>query len=99
MEDYDTLGWQGLVYIGGSVNPEPSDQTDLKERRRCNLGGGAEPRFEGGADRWAQGARRPASGAGWPHMAATCPPLRWFAFWSLLESSYVGFATDKRDLL
>ena len=30
---------QGLVYIGQSINSGPSDQTDLKERRRCNLGG------------------------------------------------------------
>jgi hypothetical protein len=27
----DALGWQGLVYIGESVNPEPSDQTDFKK--------------------------------------------------------------------
>ena len=38
------------VYIGGSINSEPSDQTDLKERRRCNLGGSGEPTFEGEAD-------------------------------------------------
>ena len=44
------------VYIGGSINSGPSDQTDLIERRRCNLGGSGEPTFEGGADRWAQGA-------------------------------------------
>ena len=90
---------QGLVYIGWSINSEPSDQTDLKERRRCDLGGGGEPTFEGGADRWAQVAERPAGGADWPHMATTCPPLRWFALWSLLESSHAGFAADKRDLL
>ena len=35
-------GWQGLIYIGRSVNPEPSDQTDLNKRRRYNLGGGGE---------------------------------------------------------
>ena len=43
----------GLVYIGQSVHHEPLDQTDLKERRRINLGGGGEPTFEVGADRWA----------------------------------------------
>ena len=48
-------GGQGLVYIGQSVNSGSSNQTDLKERRRCNLGGGGEPTFEGGTDRWAQG--------------------------------------------
>ena len=90
---------QGTVYIGWSVNSGPSDQTDLKEQRRCNLGGGGEPTFEGGANRWAQGARRPIGGASQPHMEATYPPLRWFAFWSLLESSHANFATDKRDLL
>ena len=72
----------GLIYIGWSVNFGPLDQTNLKERRRCNLGGGGEPTFEGGAD-----------------MAATYSALRWSAFWSLLESSHVGFAVDKRDLL
>ena len=87
------------VYIGRSVNSGPLDQTDLKEWRRCNLGGSGEPTFEGGADRWAQGAGWPAGGASRPHMVAICPPLRWFAFWSLLESSHAGFAVDKRDLL
>ena len=44
-----------LLYIGWSINSRPLDQTDLKERRRCNLGGDGEPTFDGGADRWAQG--------------------------------------------
>ena len=39
---------QGLVYIGWRVNSGPSDQTDLKERCRCNLGGGGEMTFKGG---------------------------------------------------
>jgi hypothetical protein len=38
------------VYIGGSVNSEPLDQTDLNKWCRCNLGGGGEPTFEGEAD-------------------------------------------------
>jgi hypothetical protein len=33
-------GWQGLIYIGGNINPEPSDQTNLKERRRWKPKGG-----------------------------------------------------------
>ena len=41
------------VYIGGSVNSRPSDQTDLKGQRRCNLGGGGESTFEGETDMWA----------------------------------------------
>ena len=40
------------VYIGGSVNSEPSDQTDLKGWRRCNLGGGGEPTYEREPNRW-----------------------------------------------
>ena len=38
------------VYILGSINSGPSDQTDLKEWRRCNLGGDGEPTFEAEAD-------------------------------------------------
>ena len=72
------------------MNSGPSNQTDLKECRRYNLGDDAEPTFKGGADRWAHGARQPIGGAGQPHMAATYPLLRWFVFWSLLESSHVG---------
>jgi hypothetical protein len=48
-------GVQGYIYRG-SVNFGPSDQTDLKGRRRCNLGSGGKPTFEGEAD---QGAHRP----------------------------------------
>jgi hypothetical protein len=44
---------EGLVYRGGTINPEPSDQTDLKEWCRCNLQGGGEPTFEGEDDMWA----------------------------------------------
>ena len=29
--DLSAWGWQGLVYIGRSIDPEPSDQTDLKD--------------------------------------------------------------------
>ena len=65
----------GLLYIGRSINCRPSDQTNLKEWHRCNLGGGGEPTFEGGADRWAHGAGRPAGGVGQPHMVATYPLL------------------------
>ena len=57
---------QGLVYIGQSINSGPLDQTNLKERHRCNLGGDGELTFEGGVDRWAQGAGRPAGGADRP---------------------------------
>jgi hypothetical protein len=41
-----------MVYIDRSINSEPSDQTDLKGQRRCNLGGGGEPTFKREADRW-----------------------------------------------
>jgi hypothetical protein len=40
-----------MLYIGQSINSGPLDQTDLKEQRRCNLGGGEEPTFKGGANR------------------------------------------------
>ena len=92
------MGYE-VVYIGGSVNSRPLDQTDLKERRRCNLGGGGEPTFEGGADRWALGTRRPAGGAGRPHMAAPRGLLRWVAFWCVLDPSQVVYIMDKRDVI
>ena len=28
------------IYIGQSINPEPSDQTDLNKQRRLDLNGG-----------------------------------------------------------
>jgi hypothetical protein len=91
-------GGLGLVYIGRSVNPKPSDQTDLNKWRRCNLGGGGGTDVEVEADRWAQGACRLAGGAGQPHLVASRPLLRWHGFWCHLEPSGVGFATDKHDL-
>ena len=44
------------VYIGGSINSGPSDQTDLKGWRRYNLGGSGELTLKREAD---QGAHRP----------------------------------------
>ena len=61
------------VYIGGSVNSGPSDQTDLKGRRRCNLGSGGEPTFKGKADQGGPQPDRPVGGAGRPHLAAPWP--------------------------
>ena len=90
-------GVAGLVYIGRSINPEPSDQTDLNKWRRCNLGGGGEPTYEWGADRWALGASHPTGGAGRPHLMAPRPPLWCGVLSSLLEPSRVVFAVDKRD--
>jgi hypothetical protein len=43
-------GWQGLVYIGRNINPEPSDQTDLNGWCGCSLGGGKNQRHETEAD-------------------------------------------------
>ena len=57
-------GWQGLVYIVQSINPEPSDQTNLNKQHRCNLGGGGEPTQQRGADRCALEAGRPTGGVG-----------------------------------
>ena len=85
------------VYIGDSVNSGPSNQTDLKGRHRCNLGGGREPTFEGEHDIWVPWAGRPAGGADWPHMSAS-RGLSWrVAFWCLLEPSSAGFVVDKYD--
>ena len=44
-------GGKGLLYIGGSINSGPSDQTNLKGERRCNLRGGGELTYEGEPDR------------------------------------------------
>jgi hypothetical protein len=41
----------GAAIYRGTFNYEPSDQTDLKQQRRLNLGGGGEPTYEGEADR------------------------------------------------
>ena len=87
------------VYIGGSVNSGLSDQTDLKERHRCDLQDGGEPTFKGETDPWVPQADRLVGGAGRPHMLAPRRGSRWFAFWSVLESSHVGFIVDKHDLL
>jgi hypothetical protein len=71
---------QGLVYIGQSINSRPSDQTDLKEWRRYNLGGDGKPTYEREADRWGNWADRPVGGVGWPHMSCSCGLLPWVAF-------------------
>jgi hypothetical protein len=54
------------VYIGGSINSEPLDQTDLNKWYRCNLGGGGESTFEGEADQGGPLTRRPIGGTGRP---------------------------------
>jgi hypothetical protein len=53
---------QGLVYIGQSINSRPLDQTDLKERRRYNLGGDGKLTYEREADRWGNWADRLVGG-------------------------------------
>ena len=68
-----------LVYIGRSVNPEPSDQTDLNKRWRLDLNGGGEPTFEAKTDGWVPWAGRPAGGANRPHMSAPRGLLWWVA--------------------
>ena len=60
-----------MLYIGGSINSGPSDETNLKGWRRCNLGGGGEPTYEAEADWWNHWASRPVGGAGWPHMSSS----------------------------
>jgi len=82
------------AYIGGSINSVPSNQTDLKGRHRCNLGGDREPTFKGEHDRWDHWADRLAGQAGRPHMSWSCAHLSWFASWSVLEPSGVVFIVD-----
>jgi hypothetical protein len=65
-------GGERLVYRGGTINPESSDQTDLKEWCICNLQGGGEPTFEGEDDMWAQGAGWHAGGASLLPSTAMC---------------------------
>jgi hypothetical protein len=57
-------GGKGLVYIGRSINPKPSDQTDLNKPCRCNLGGGGGTDVEAKADMWDQGIGQPIVGVG-----------------------------------
>ena len=90
---------QWLVYIGRSINFGPLDQTNLKERRRCNLGGGGEPTFEAEADWWDPRAGWPTSGADWPHMVAPQGLLRWRASWSLLDPSHIDPTVEFHDFL
>jgi hypothetical protein len=62
----DLSGGYMAVYIRGSINSGPSDQTDLKGWCRCNLGGGGEPTFEAETDPWIPQASRPSGGASRP---------------------------------
>jgi hypothetical protein len=59
-----------LVYIGQSINPETSDQTDLNKQHRYNLGGSGDLTFEAESNWCDPQAGRPIGGAGRPHMAA-----------------------------
>jgi hypothetical protein len=43
-----------LLYIGGAINSEPSDQTNLKQRCRLDLNGGGRTDVEAEHDRWDQ---------------------------------------------
>jgi hypothetical protein len=53
-----------VVYIGGSINSGPLDQTDLKGRYRCNQGGSGELTYEAEVDSWPPQVDRPVGGAG-----------------------------------
>ena len=52
----------GAGYIGQNINSEPSDQTNLKEWHRYNLGGGGGTDVEAKHGRWAQGVSQPMVG-------------------------------------
>ena len=47
------------------------ESNQLKERRRCNLGGDGEPTLQHGDRQVGPGAGRPIGGAGQPHLAAS----------------------------
>ena len=68
-----------MIYIGRSINPELSDQTDLNKQRRLDLNGSGKLTFEAKADWWDPQASRPIGGAGQPHMAAPRGLLWWRA--------------------
>jgi hypothetical protein len=68
-------------YIGGNIKSGPSDQTDLEQRRRLNLGGGGKPTYEEGLT---CGTHRPASLVVGP----ASPPV------SLLARSSVSYLLD-----
>ena len=67
-------GVGAAIYRGG-VNSRPSDQTDLKGWRRCNLGGDGELTYEGEPDRWGPHASQPRGGAGRPPISASARSL------------------------
>jgi hypothetical protein len=91
---YGSVFWRGkgLVYMDRSINPEPSDQTNLNKWRRCNLGGSGGTDVEAEADMWDQGAD-------WPHLSSP-QGLYWVdAFWWPLEPSVVVFTIDKCNFI
>jgi len=53
-----------LIYIGRSINPEPSDQTDLNKWRRLDLNGVGKLTFEAKADSWDPQDGQTIGGAG-----------------------------------
>jgi hypothetical protein len=79
MDDYemmDASGRSASAYIARWDEPQPSDQTDVKQWSRCVIEiGWRLPREEGPT--W-QGASLTSltCGASWPHQAAAGPPLR-----------------------
>jgi len=90
-------GGQGLVYIGWSVNPEPSDQTSLNKWHRCNLEGGGGTDVEAEADWCAQGIGGPKGGT--IHLASSQAPIWWSIFWCPLKPFGVVYAMEKHDLI
>ena len=71
----------------------------LKGWCRCNLGGGGEPTFEGGADMWAQGAGQLTGGAAWWNLALRFGVKSSRVFWNLLVSVSPWISAIKSDIL
>jgi hypothetical protein len=72
-----------------SINPEPSNQTNLNKCRRCNLGDGGG--IEAKADMWDQGAGRPAC-----PLRVCLGGMPSGGLWNLLE---LVFTADKRNFI
>jgi hypothetical protein len=87
----DSRGGSASAYIAWWDEPQPSDQTDMKQWSRCVVEVGWRPPREG--DPLGRGAK-PADltcGASQSHLAAAEPPLHSRAFWHLLCPSSATF--------
>jgi hypothetical protein len=78
------LGGLGSGYIVWWDDPRPSDQTDLKQRSRCDVEMCCNALREGEEQSPWEEAGRPACGADRPHMLSSRPLLHSGVLWRLL---------------